>query len=136
MIFNIFFFNSIIWPPPTPNFFLVEILFSTPGDSWYEAKKKYLGWFWPLQELLNNEKNYVHKKSGHFFWTPKLANFVLQRVRHIILGQNKQIKKICIFTVWPPEWKKSRKILKFRVFPHLGGAKGGLIIIDHLLIYD
>ena len=73
-----------------------------------------MGWFWPLQELqcmklLNNEKKYVHKKSGHFFWTPKLANFVLQRVRHIILGQNKQIKKIRIFTVWPPELKKVEK---------------------------
>ena len=30
---------------PPLKYFLVKLLSSTPGDSWYEAKKKYLDWF-------------------------------------------------------------------------------------------
>ena len=40
MIFNNFCFSNFEFFYP-PNIFLVKILFSTHGDIWYEAKKKY-----------------------------------------------------------------------------------------------
>ena len=109
---------------------MVEILFSTPGDSWYGAKKKYLGWFWPLQELqcmklLKNEKFYVHKKSGHFFGASKLANFVLQRVRHIILGQNERIKKYVYLRFGLQNLKKSKNVEISCFSPIWEGQRGG-----------
>ena len=62
-----------------------------------------------MYENIEKSKFFVRKKARPFFSSSKSANFVLELFRHIILGQNEQIKKMHIFTVWAPEFKKFEK---------------------------
>ena len=78
-----------------------------------------------MYENIEKSKFFVRKKARPFFSASKSANFVLELFRHIILGQNEQIKKMAYIYGLGSRIQKVRKILKFHVFPPFWGVKGG-----------
>ena len=80
-----------------------------------------------MYENIEKSKFFVRKKARPFFSASKSANFVLELFRHIILGQNEQIKK-CIYLRFGLQNSKSSKNLEISRFPPFWGGEGSLII--------